>query len=217
MSEKINLSKTPLMELISSKESKGSYSAYNITGWDNNGHNKVYESHFEEKGTYSIESMTIQEIKVAQKTKVGINKKHLFAVGRYQLIPTTLNLSTSWISKKISIDILTQKFNKEFQDLLPIYFWESKVSIISKYFKGSATSIDAAYGISKEWASAGVPKGKALKNGSISNGKQSFYSGDGLNSAHYSAEKTISALEETKKILDKNGGYDIVVKKSLTL
>lgn len=216
-SKVINLSRTPLMELISSKESKGSYSAYNVTGWDDNGKNKVYESHFEAQGTYLIESMTIQEIKVAQKTKVGINKKHLFAVGRYQLIPTTLNISTSWINRKINIDIVTQKFDKAFQDLLPIYFWESKVPIISQYFKDSATSIDAAYGISKEWASAGVPKGKALKNGLISNGNQSFYSGDGLNSAHYSAEKTINALEETRKIINQHGGYDIVFKKSLTL
>jgi len=52
-------SKTPIIKLIVSKESKGSYSAYNITGWTTSGTNKVYESHFKAEGTYLITSMTL--------------------------------------------------------------------------------------------------------------------------------------------------------------
>jgi vgrG protein len=38
----------------------------------------------------------------------------------------------------------------------------------------------------------------------------SYYDSDGLNKAHYSADKTMSALEETKKIIEDAGGYEKV-------
>ncbi|OOF59836.1 hypothetical protein [Rodentibacter pneumotropicus] len=41
---------TPLVKLIVSKESKGSFNAYNVTGWNDKGKNVIYESHFK---TYS--------------------------------------------------------------------------------------------------------------------------------------------------------------------
>jgi hypothetical protein len=43
----------------------------------------------------------------------------------------------------------------------------------------------------------------------------SYYGGDGLNKAHYSAEKTISALKRTKQLLDICGGYEKVKEKQL--
>ncbi|MCR1838578.1 hypothetical protein NSA18_11895 [Pasteurella caecimuris] len=59
---------TPLVKLILSKESKGSFNAYNITGWDEKGRNRVYESHFEPTKQYHLEKMTISEIREAQST-----------------------------------------------------------------------------------------------------------------------------------------------------
>ncbi|WP_187373680.1 hypothetical protein [Aggregatibacter actinomycetemcomitans] len=38
----------------------------------------------------------------------------------------------------------------------------------------------------------------------------SYYDSDGLNKAHYSADKTILALEGTKKMIDNAGGYEKV-------
>ena len=38
----------------------------------------------------------------------------------------------------------------------------------------------------------------------------SYYDSDGLNKAHYSADVTINALKETKKIIDNFGGYSLV-------
>lgn len=207
-------SKTPIVKLIISKESKGSYSAYNITGWDNKGKNKVYESHFKAEGKYKIETMTIDEILKSQYNHIGVNKKHLFAVGQYQLIPKTLKLSISWLKTKTKINTSTQKFNREFQDLLPLYFWEKKRPKIGNYFKGNTTVKEAAYNISKEWASAGTPKGYKIANGTVSDGTQSYYGGDGLNSAHYSSDITIKALEKTKKMIDEYGGYEQILKNS---
>ena len=54
---------TPLVKLILSKESKGSFNAYNIT----NKHGKPRESHFTPTAQYHISKMTITEIRNAQK------------------------------------------------------------------------------------------------------------------------------------------------------
>ncbi|QDF28498.1 hypothetical protein [Halarcobacter anaerophilus] len=211
---------TSIVKLITSKESKGYYGAYNITGWKNGiinpKNNKIYESLFTGKGTYDIETMTIKEIKAAQITYVGTEKKHLFAVGLFQMIPDTLNSFLSWLKTKKKIDESKQLFNKEFQSLMPLYFWESKKTDIGNYFRGKVTVEKAAYAVAKEWASAGVPKGEKLDNGTVSDGtKKSYYDGDGLNSAHYTATETIKALKETKKMLDEAGGYELVLKNGL--
>ena len=64
---------TPLVKLIVSKESRGSFNAYNITGWDAKGRNRIYESHFEPTKEYHLEKMTIAEIRKAQTTEIGPN------------------------------------------------------------------------------------------------------------------------------------------------
>lgn len=51
----------------------------------------------------------------------------------------------------------------------------------------------------------------------ISDGTMSYYDSDGLNKAHYSADKTIEALEATKKMIDAAGGYDFVRNHTLAI
>jgi len=138
---------TPLVKLIVSKESKGSFNAYNITGWDEKGRNRVYESHFEPTAQYHLEKMTIAEIRKAQTTEIGPNRKHMFAVGIFQMTPPTLNLFLRWLNGYRSINKDTQLFNKEFQQLTPLYFWESKRSDISEYFRNRKTVKQAAYAV----------------------------------------------------------------------
>ena len=81
----------------------------------------------------------------------------------------------------------------------------------------------AAYAVAQEWASAAVPKGleimkkKGQDKGKISDGNISFYDSDGLNKAHYSADKTIEALEATKKMIYAAGGYDSVRTDTLSI
>ena len=209
---------TPLVKLIVSKESKGSFNAYNITGWDEKNRNRVYESHFEPTAQYHLEKMTIAEIRKAQTTEIGPNRKHLFAIGIFQMIPSTIfgkrkgdKCFMKWLSNYRNVNESEQLFNREFQQLTPLYFWEDKQEEISLYFMDKTTVEEAAYAVSKEWASAAVPKNKSTYKGKfISNGYMSYYAGDGMNNAHYSADVTINALKETKKIIDNFGGYSLV-------
>ena len=220
---------TPLVKLIVSKESKGSFNAYNITGWDEKNRNRVYESHFEPTAQYHLEKMTIAEIRKAQTTEIGPNRKHLFAIGIFQMIPSTIfgkrkgdKCFMKWLSNYRNVNESEQLFNREFQQLTPLFFWEDKQEEISLYFMDKATVKEAAYAVAKEWSSAAVPAGEDLvkkkgdKEARKSDGTMSYYDSDGLNKAHYSADKTIEALEATKKMIDAAGGYDVVREISLS-
>ena len=221
---------TPLVKLIVSKESRGSFNAYNITGWDEKGRNRVYESHFEPTAQYHLEKMTIAEIRKAQTTEIGANRKHLFAIGIFQMTPSTIfgkrkgdKCFMKWLSNYRNVNESEQLFNREFQQLTPLFFWEYKQEKISLYFMDKTTVEEAAYAVAQEWASAAVPKGleimkkKGQDKGKISDGNISFYDSDGLNKAHYSADKTIEALEATKKMIDAAGGYDSVRTDTLSI
>ena len=98
-----------------------------------------------------------------------------------------------------------------------MFFWESKQNgEIGKYFKGELTVEDAAYAVAREWASAGVPKGKKTQTGKVSDGtKITYHDKNALNGAHYVATETIRALSETKKMLDEAGGYELILKNGL--
>jgi len=50
----------------------------------------------------------------------------------------------------------------------------------------------------------------------ISSGNVTYYDRRGLNKAHYSATKTIDALEKTKAMLDAYGGYDLIKTEGLS-
>ena len=208
---------TPLVKLIVSKESRGSFNAYNITGWDAKGRNRIYESHFEPTKEYHLEKMTIAEIRKAQTTEIGPNRKHMLAVGIFQMTPPTLNLFLRWLNGYRSINKDIQLFNKEFQQLTPLYFWESKRSDISEYFRNRKTVKQAAYAVAQEWASAGVPKGEFTKSKNESDGGLvTYYDDKPGNKAHYSADVTIKALNDTKKMINAAGGYDAVREISLS-
>ena len=224
---------TPLVKLIVSKESKGSFNAYNITGWKDGiripANNRVYESHFEPTAQYHLEKMTIAEIRKAQTTEIGPNRKHMFAVGIFQMTPNTIfgkrkgdKCFMKWLSDYRNVNESEQLFNREFQQLTPLFFWEDKQEEISLYFMDKATVKEAAYAVAKEWSSAAVPAGEDLvkkkgdKEARKSDGTMSYYDSDGLNKAHYSADKTIEALEATKKMIDAAGGYDVVREISLS-
>ena len=204
---------TPLVKLILSKESKGSFNAYNIT----NKHGKPRESHFTPTAQYHISKMTITEIRNAQKTRIGPEGLHLFAVGVVQIIPNTLEQFLSWLSKYKSINRDIQLFDEEFQRLMPMFFWEEKVSKVASFFRGKVGVDKAAYAISREWASAGVPKGEPTESGNISDGGLvTYYDAKPGNKAHYSADVTIKALNDTKQMIDTAGGYDVVREISLS-
>jgi hypothetical protein len=136
----------------------------------------------------TLSDYTLSEIQEKQK------KRDLFAVGRYQLIPLTLNQAVTFLKIKS-----TQKFDEEIQDkIFDDYLIRIKRPNIIKYLEGNGSLENAMYSTAKEWASVGVEKGKKISKGRISAGSDSYYKGDGLNNAHISSEEIKKALEQSK-------------------
>jgi len=136
----------------------------------------------------TISEMTVGEIRQRQ------SKGELFAVGKWQMVPNTLNdaVSKGFLKDK---DVFTN--NK--QDELFEYFAKYKRPIIGRYLNGDPTVSrdDAILAIAQEWASIGVPRDmqgahKFLKKG------ESYYEGDGINHATTSPDYIGAMLDEHK-------------------
>ncbi|PJG84291.1 hypothetical protein [Conservatibacter flavescens] len=90
---------------------------------------------------------------------------------------------------------------KEFPDIVFDRFYTPLVKLIlSKESKGSYNT---------GWQFN--PKTKKISDGSL----QTFYDGNKMNKAHYSARKTIETLQQTKRMIDDVGGYEVVRLKTL--
>lgn len=182
-------------------ESNDDYSAYNRTL----GARSFYNT--------NITSLSIAEIQNKQANR------EIFAAGRYQVVPSTLQLAIKELNIK-STDI----FSPELQDrIFNEYLIKIKRPNIIKFLEGDGNVEDAIYDWAKEFASAGVRKGKRIspvfkkkKNGDYevdANGRKikiercadvegwSYYHGDGLNEAHILPNEMVDVLTESK-----NGG-----------
>lgn len=149
-----------------------------------------------------VVSLTIREIQEKQKNR------DIFAVGRYQLIPITLNSAIS----NLGLDI-DEKLNEEMQDkIFDEYLIKVKRPKIIAYLEGEGKLEDAMYSAAQEWASVGVEKGKRIsdkvvkdKNGKVisriaryAEGGESYYAGDGLNKSHITPEQIKNVLIKSK-------------------
>lgn len=176
--------------LIAKKESSDDYNKCNRT----KGGLKVVND-------IEVVSLTIREIQEKQKNR------DIFAVGRYQLIPSTLNSAV--LSLGLDID---EKLDEEMQDkIFDEYLIKVKRPKIISYLEGEGKLEDAMYSAAQEWASIGVEKGKRIsdkivkdKNGKITRvaryaqGGESYYAGDGLNKSHITPEQIKNVLIKSK-------------------
>jgi muramidase (phage lysozyme) len=154
----------------------------------------------------------VNDVKVVELTIAEIQKKQedrdVFAVGRYQLIPNTLNAAVTSLSLDTS-----KKLDEEMQDkIFDEYLIKVKRPKIIAYLEGQGTVEDAMYSSAQEWASIGVEKGKRIsdkvtkdKKGKVisreeryAEGGESYYAGDGLNNAHITPEQIKNALINSK-------------------
>lgn len=175
--------------LIAMKESSDNYNICNKT-----------------KGGYQL----INNVKVVELTIEEVQKKQkdrdLFAVGRYQLIPNTLNDAVD----KLTLDI-DQKLDEEMQDkIFDEYLITVKRPNIIAYLENDGSVEDAMYASAMEWASIGVQKGKRISDKLVKNdnkitktiryaeGGESYYAGDGLNKAHITPEQIKTTLINSK-------------------
>ena len=177
--------KEALAENISKYESKGAggYNAYNKGTVGNKmiGADKPID----------FSKMTISEFLRRGALKPG-DPDRLFAVGRYQIIPTTMQ----GLVKKLKLDPDKTYLDPETQDSL---FSNGLVGIVRKkvddYIKGLSDDKDAAIlELAKEFASVGVPFDMMVGKKQLKKG-DSYYSGVGGNKAHNSPEEVGAALD----------------------
>lgn len=188
-------------DLLGKVESKNDYTAYNRTT------PPPLRSFY----NTNLTSLTLKEVQEKQANR------DFFAIGRYQLIPNTLNAAIN----HLNLD-LTLKFDETVQDqIFEEYLIKVKRKAFINYLEGNGSVEEAIYAWAMEFASAGVRKGKRIspikqrdENGSVvkdENGKpvwiertasvegESYYAGDGLNTAHILPDEMVKVLEESKR------------------
>ena len=154
-----------LLELIKKGESGGNY---NIVNNGTAGVSKIIDD---------LTGMTVNEVLRQQ------SQGKFFAAGAYQVIPKTL--AGLLANKVISGDDI---FNKETQDKIGTYLAQRRIA------GAGDDPIAQQLALAKEWAALPVPAGMALKNGQISTGSESFYSGSAGNKASISSANIQAAL-----------------------
>jgi hypothetical protein len=178
--------------------------------------------------------ITISEYLKRSKLPID-DPNRLFAVGRYQIIPQTMQ----GLIKQLKIDPDTTYLTPTVQDYL---FSKGLIDInrkkVSDYIEGRTNGIDARneaiLQLSKEFASIGVPFDTyridkiKQKDGSIKEVRvelkkgSSYYSGIGGNKAHNPPELVAAALDEdrSKKLkispaeIPRNVGEEMILKSS---
>ncbi|MGH1339351.1 MAG: peptidoglycan-binding protein [Aureispira sp.] len=139
-------------------------------------------------GHRELTAMTLATIMTNQ-SRAKNHADYLFAVGKYQLIPTTLKEGVTRLNLDTSLN-----FDENTQELLfSGYLMDKKRPQISAYIKGQpgGTAYKAGLAGAQEWASIAVPAGHAKAG-------RSYYDGVGGNSAHITAEDFLGALDEAK-------------------
>ncbi|WP_248740390.1 peptidoglycan DD-metalloendopeptidase family protein [Pseudomonas sp. MWU12-2029] len=188
--------------LLAKVESSNDYTAYNRTVG-----NEVQPYY-----NTNLTSLTIAEVQAKQENS------EMFATGRYQIVTSTLADAVD----KLKLDT-SQKYDEAMQDkIFDQYLIRIKRKAIINYLEGSGDVEDAIYAWAKEFASAGVRRGKRinptyLKDSAghaildpVTHKRQmiervaevegvSYYQGDGLNVAHIKPDEMVRVLEESKK------------------
>lgn len=155
---------------------EGGYESYN-TGTKGVLGERIGHS-FVHPPTGTVTSKTINQI-LATNVLSGRDPNRMFATGKYQTIIPTLTAAKAKLG--LSGD---ERYGAELQERVFREFLLPKREKLAKFiFDGVGTVDDAQYAAAKEWASIGVPLGRADQNGITSNGYRSYYEKPGTNSA----------------------------------
>jgi len=144
-----------------------------------------------------LTEMTIGEIKEKQEITDPNNPERLYAVGRFQAIPTTLDMAIDDLA--LSDDTV---FNEDTQDKIGKYLITKKRKKVGEYLEGnnSVSQDEAMLQLAKEFASFPVPKDMTIKRGgkTVKLKKGDSYYGNGNKAQH--------TFEEVEEELDKLRG-----------
>ncbi|MBM1021652.1 MULTISPECIES: hypothetical protein [unclassified Enterobacter] len=191
-------------DFLGNVESKNDYTAYNV--------HVTYTPHYKT----NLTAMTLQQVRDCQD---DASSNGLFATGRFQITPDALKAAI----KSLGLNT-NDLYNEAMQDrIFEGYLIKVKRPAIINYLEGNGSVEDAIYDWAKEFASAGVRKGKEISrsktefekndDGSFKRDKNnkkigvrryaqsegvSYYSGDGINKAHIKPDDMVRVLEESK-------------------
>lgn len=156
------------------------------------------------RGGQALSSMTIGEIQRLQSISDPNNPDRLFAVGKYQTIPSTLATAVEGLG--LSEDTV---FSPEVQEQIGIFLVMDKRPMVGQFIRGegSVTEDDAMMSLAREFASIPVPR--AVRQGEFGSWPKtnlqagdSFYSdpqaGRG-NRAQHSVEETREVLQRARE------------------
>lgn len=174
----------PLYDLMHQGESGvPGYNAYNRgTHWDAQKHKNVLVG---ADHPIDFSKLTLGQVMDMQALP-SRDSDRLFAVGKYQIIPQTLENAV----RTLHLD-RNQPFSHEIQDrIFSEYLIKDKRPQVRDYLMGkeAATLQSAQHSLAQEWASFPDP----AKNGA------SYYSKDGVNKAHISLDQSANALKEMR-------------------
>ena len=202
--KKMGWAHSKFADFLGHVESKNDYTAYNV--------HVTYKPHY----NTNLTSMTIKEVRESQDDP---SQNGLFATGRFQIIPDTLKAAI----RELELDS-NALFDEDMQDkIFEEYLIKIKRPAIIDYLEGNGDVENAIYAWAKEFASAGVRKGKEitpsktefemLPNGDFKLDNKghkirkrrfaqsegiSYYSGDGINVAHIKPDDMVRVLMESK-------------------
>ena len=155
----------PLLNLIANAESNGNYNAY--FGNPRN-------------STINFTAMSIASVMKWQKAYVT-DGSHSSAVGRYQIINTTLK----GLVRELDIDPNQQRFDKKTQDAMAAALLERRG--VQQYVNRELSKEEFAANLAKEWAALPKIVGK--------NPHASYYAGDGLNKSKVKPDAVLKAID----------------------
>ena len=159
----------PLLELIAQAESRGNYNAY----FGNASNDKL-----------NFTDMSVAEVLKWQNDFIASGSPSS-AVGRYQIINTTLNNLVQQLDLDTSL-----KFDEVVQDGLAMALLNKRGA--NDYLNSRLNKEQFAAELAKEWASLPSVLGD--------NPGQSYYAGDGLNRALIGVNEVLVAIEQIEAI-----------------
>ena len=196
----------PLLDLIASGE--GNYNSVN--------RGRAGDSPGDWAQTNLGKSITEMSIKEVRQHQGGRNpdcwysgkkgKANLFAVGRYQLIPCTLQYATASI-ENLDVRML---YEPDVQDAFGVFLLFVKRPVLGEYLLGNHDDLrEAGQELAKEFASVPIQ----YSNGRCKRG-QSYYCGDKAgNKSHIAIEDVNKALKQVRNNLDSHTDIQHMVAK----
>jgi conjugal transfer mating pair stabilization protein TraG len=168
MQPKKDIDASGLLDTIASVESKGNYNAY-----------------FSNAANTSVQftQMTIAEVQAWQREFIAQGNASS-AVGRYQIIDTTL----SGLIRQLNLKP-TDVFDEATQEKLAVALLERRG--LQDYVNKSISKEQFAHNLSMEWA--------ALPKVIGDNPEQSYYQNDGLNRAHLGVSQIFAGIDTLRK------------------